>query len=180
MSTLTLANFWSVMFFLMMMLIGIDSVFGQFDFFIAYCWDMFPELRKRYKKQTVVLVIAMFFCSCGLLFVTNNGWWYFNLFSKNVGSFSIVFVMVSEMCVVTQYFGFEKLDAVMFHYTGETVPFYMKICVKYVSIPLMSLVVISGLYTELKGSRDPEWTQPIARLLIAIPIVATLLGACLK
>jgi len=36
------AHFWSVIFFLMLVTLGVDSVFGNFDFYQTYFSDLFP------------------------------------------------------------------------------------------------------------------------------------------
>lgn len=40
------ANFWAIIFFLMAICLGIDSVFGFFDYYIKISQDAFPKLRK--------------------------------------------------------------------------------------------------------------------------------------
>ena len=39
------ANFWAVIFFIMAVCLGIDSVFGFFDYYIKIAEDAFPLLR---------------------------------------------------------------------------------------------------------------------------------------
>mmetsp|Transcript_3520 Transcript_3520/g.5291 ORF Transcript_3520/g.5291 Transcript_3520/m.5291 type:complete len:146 (-) Transcript_3520:614-1051(-) len=44
-STLTMANLWSIFFFGMMVLVGVDTIFGMLDFVIAYIWGWIPTIR---------------------------------------------------------------------------------------------------------------------------------------
>mmetsp|Transcript_29075 Transcript_29075/g.43834 ORF Transcript_29075/g.43834 Transcript_29075/m.43834 type:complete len:226 (+) Transcript_29075:930-1607(+) len=179
MTTLSMSNFWSILFFLMLLLIGIDTVFGMFDFIIAYCWDFF-ELKNRMKKQMLVLIITSFICLCNVLFVTNNGWWFYALFSKHVGSFSLIFVLLAETYVIAYGFGFDNLDAIMYKKTGERIPNIYKILIKYFAVPAMTLILLHSIYLEITSTSDPLWAKNIGRVIIALPIIATLLGFCWK
>jgi SNF family Na+-dependent transporter len=74
------ANFWSVIFFAMAVFLGIDSVFGFFDYYIKIVEDSFPELKKKMRKEFQVLVITIVSFICSLMFVTEGGYWNFDLF----------------------------------------------------------------------------------------------------
>lgn len=41
---LTWPNFWSAVFFIMLITIGIDSIFGAQEFAMLYIYEMFPKL----------------------------------------------------------------------------------------------------------------------------------------
>eukprot|EP00356_Strombidium_inclinatum_P011958 CAMPEP_0170496984 /NCGR_PEP_ID=MMETSP0208-20121228/23369_1 /TAXON_ID=197538 /ORGANISM="Strombidium inclinatum, Strain S3" /LENGTH=246 /DNA_ID=CAMNT_0010773661 /DNA_START=802 /DNA_END=1542 /DNA_ORIENTATION=- len=179
MNTLTMSNFWAVMFFLMLLLVGVDSIFGLMDYVIAYFWDAY-QLKGKVRKHIFVLGIVCFFFSCGTIFMTNNGWWYFNIFIKSVGSWSILLVLVIETYAIAVFFGFEKLNALMHYRTGETIPQWVEFCTKYVSIPLISIITISGIYKEIKAEYDPWWTQKLAIVLTITPVLIALSGPCLN
>jgi hypothetical protein len=44
MTTLAWPNFWSFLFFTMLFTVGIDSVFGMYDFSIGYLWSALPKI----------------------------------------------------------------------------------------------------------------------------------------
>mmetsp|Transcript_24363 Transcript_24363/g.37739 ORF Transcript_24363/g.37739 Transcript_24363/m.37739 type:complete len:139 (-) Transcript_24363:535-951(-) len=70
MTTLTMPNFWSILFFGMLVMVGIDTVFGWYNYVIAFCFDFWPSLRTKVSKQTFVFCVVAFYFTCGLLFVT--------------------------------------------------------------------------------------------------------------
>jgi SNF family Na+-dependent transporter len=45
------ANFWAVIFFIMCVCLGVDSVFGFFDYYIKFAQDWFPELEAKMRKE---------------------------------------------------------------------------------------------------------------------------------
>ena len=47
-ATLTWPNLWSILFFIMLIFIGIDSVFATIDAMVYYVKDLFPFLKKYF------------------------------------------------------------------------------------------------------------------------------------
>jgi SNF family Na+-dependent transporter len=45
------SNFWAVIFFAMCVCLGVDSVFGFFDYYIQMAEDAFPVLKTRMRKE---------------------------------------------------------------------------------------------------------------------------------
>ena len=45
-ASLDLPNLWSILFFIMLVFIGIDSVFATLDAMVYYVKDLFPFLKK--------------------------------------------------------------------------------------------------------------------------------------
>lgn len=79
------ANFWAVIFFAMCVCLGVDSVFGFFDYYIKMAEDAFPLLRTKMRKEVQVLVITIFSFIWSLMFVVEGGLYNFNLFDANAG-----------------------------------------------------------------------------------------------
>mmetsp|Transcript_32832 Transcript_32832/g.50157 ORF Transcript_32832/g.50157 Transcript_32832/m.50157 type:complete len:199 (+) Transcript_32832:1124-1720(+) len=175
-----MSNLWAVVFFMMLLLIGIDSIFGMMDYTIAFIIDTFPILLKHFQKQYIVLVLTVFFMIFSSLFATNNGWWYFNIFNDHVGGWGILFVLLSEIYSFTFVFGFEKLDALIYFRTGEVIPQWMKMCLKYLTLPLSTVIMASSIFQELKPVYDNPWANLLGKSLTLMPVAAVLIGMCRK
>lgn len=80
-------NWWAVIFFAMCVCLGVDSVFGFFDYYIQMAEDAFPSIIKKYKirKEVQVLAITIFSFIWSLMFVVEGGLWNFDLFDANAG-----------------------------------------------------------------------------------------------
>jgi len=159
MTTLAWPNFWSFLFFTMLFTVGIDSVFGMYDFSIAYFWSAIPNIQKKMRKEVFVLCITLCYFLLGLIFVTNNGYWNFTLFNNYAAGLSLVYVLVVETSMIAYYFGLDKLEVLIYKKTGERLPLFFKICIKFVSVPLIGLTFFIGLYNEfVDGGEDVRWT----------------------
>ena len=67
------ANFFSVLFFVMCITLGIDSVFGFMDYYIKFYEDTWPWLKKKIGKQYEVGLITLFSFIWSLIFCTQAG-----------------------------------------------------------------------------------------------------------
>jgi len=74
------ANFWAVIFFLMLVTLGVDSVFGMVDFCQTLILDMFPVILTKMRKEYFcgIIICTMFLWS--LMFVNQSGFYVFDLF----------------------------------------------------------------------------------------------------
>jgi SNF family Na+-dependent transporter len=112
------ANFWSVIFFIMAVCLGIDSVFGFFDYYIKIAEDAFPLLRKKLRKELQVLVITIFSFIWSLMFVVEGGFHNFDLFDANAGHIQLLLVLVLQSILLPWIFGMHKLSTLIYLRTG--------------------------------------------------------------
>lgn len=113
MTLLSWPNFWSVCFFLMLVSVGIDSIFGMFDFSLVYFADMFPAIRRKLRIEVYVLIACIVYFSLGLIFTMNSGFWLFKLFNSYAAGLTILYTMIAEIILVAWVFGLDRLDSLL-------------------------------------------------------------------
>jgi len=172
------SNFWAIMFFCMLFTVGIDSVFSMFDFSICYVYDFFPTIRQKMRREVYVLIYTITFFLLGLFFVRENGYWLFTLFNNYAAYQTLLFLLVGEILIVGYYFGLDNLEALMMKRTGEKFPFFVKFMVKYVTLALATVIMVTSFINEFQAdwSGEPGWAKFLARLLIFFPICFTFVG----
>ena len=62
------SNLWAIVFFIMLITVGIDSIFATFDFMQAFLFSEFPILRTVVRKEIFALIIVILYFTCGLKF----------------------------------------------------------------------------------------------------------------
>lgn len=67
------SNIWAVIFFVMLIVIGIDSIFATFDFVMSFLLSEYPILGKKFKKETFSLIIVLLNFVFGLIFCLRQG-----------------------------------------------------------------------------------------------------------
>ena len=63
-------NFWALVFFLMLLALGIDTVFALFDFYQQFILEMFPTILQKISKELFCLILTTFCFFCSLIFCT--------------------------------------------------------------------------------------------------------------
>jgi len=72
-NTLVWPNFFSAIFFLMLVTLGVDSVFASLDYYQTYLTDLFPIILKSMKREYFCALLCGFCFMCSLIFTTRAG-----------------------------------------------------------------------------------------------------------
>ncbi|CAH8680877.1 unnamed protein product [Schistosoma rodhaini] len=103
--------FWSICFFIMIILLGIDSMFAGVEGFIVAAGDYFPYIlmNKKYRCIFVgcVCIVSYF---VGLSMVTNGGMYVFQLLDYYSGSRIILIVGLLESLVIGYIYGYKRIS----------------------------------------------------------------------
>jgi SNF family Na+-dependent transporter len=86
-STLKGGPFWSILFFVMVLIIGMDNMMASVETLNAAVADIAPSLRKgRLRGYASKAVICVCFFLCGLIFCSHAGIHWINFFNQFSGS----------------------------------------------------------------------------------------------
>lgn len=67
------SNIWAVIFFVMLIVIGIDSIFATFDFVMSFLHSEYPIIGQKLKKEQFSLIIVLLNFLFGLIFCLRQG-----------------------------------------------------------------------------------------------------------
>jgi len=175
------SNFWALLFFLMLLTLGIDSVFGFFDHILQYFVDAFPIIEEKMSREVYTAVFTFFSFLCSLIFCLESGYYTFGLFDSYAAGIALLTCLIAELILIPWIFGMDKLNVLLNQRTGETIPKFVVIFVKFI-IPVFIIVIyILNIVKEFSKDGDDErvWSYGIlwlARLLFLVPMLAILAG----
>ncbi|XP_077677484.1 sodium-dependent proline transporter-like [Eretmochelys imbricata] len=95
--------FWSVLFFLMMFTLGVDTLFGNMEGITTAVLDEFPALREWRRKTLFLGALCFTFYLLGLLLITEGGIYWFTLIDAYSTSFGLIIITLF-MCVGIAFF----------------------------------------------------------------------------
>ncbi|KAL3313674.1 hypothetical protein Ciccas_007723 [Cichlidogyrus casuarinus] len=145
-ATFPFPQFWSVMFFLMLLTLGLDSSFGGSEAIITALCDEYPVLKRH--RGWFVLVLFSFYGIVGVLETTQGGFYIFNLLQSTSVNYSILFAVLIETVCVSWIFGVDKFREAIDQMIGFKPSIYWKVCWKFVSpcFILVSFVLFSHVF----------------------------------
>ncbi|XP_031455091.1 sodium-dependent proline transporter-like [Phasianus colchicus] len=90
--------FWSILFFLMLFMLGVDTLFGNIEAITTAIMDEFPALREGRRKVMLLAVLCFSFFLLGLLLVTQGGIFWFTLIDTYSTGFGLIIITLL-MCI---------------------------------------------------------------------------------
>ncbi|XP_034408420.1 LOW QUALITY PROTEIN: sodium- and chloride-dependent GABA transporter 3-like, partial [Cyclopterus lumpus] len=144
-----LPQLWAVCFFLMLILLGLDTLFTGLETITSSMIDMFPgQMRRPWRRE----IFLFFFCSISFIIqislTTQGGVYLFQLIDYyGASGICIVFVSAVHCVAVGWAFGADRMcDAVQLM-TGQRPSGYFKLCWRYFT-PLICMVCFFGFFLD--------------------------------
>ncbi|MBN3289483.1 S6A15 protein, partial [Polypterus senegalus] len=106
MSLFPASPFWSVLFFLMLLNLGLSTMFGNMQGILTPLFDNFSAMRRRRTLLTVLSCLLGFLI--GLLFVQRCGSYFVTMFDDYSATLPLIIVVVFETISVSWVYGAER------------------------------------------------------------------------
>uniref|UniRef100_A0A2K5DGK9 Transporter n=1 Tax=Aotus nancymaae TaxID=37293 RepID=A0A2K5DGK9_AOTNA len=140
-----LSSAWAVVFFIMLLTLGIDSAMGGMESVITGLIDEFQLLHRHRELFTLFIVLATFLLS--LFCVTNGGIYVFTLLDHFAAGTSILFGVLIEAIGVAWFYGVGQFSDDIQQMTGQRPSLYWRLCWKLVSPCFLLFVVVVSIVT---------------------------------
>lgn len=101
--------FWALIFFMMLLTLGLDSSFGGSEAIITALSDEFPII-KRNREIFVACLFSLYFF-VGLTSCTQGGFYFFQLLDKFAAGYSILIAVFFEAVAVSWIYGTKRFCA---------------------------------------------------------------------
>ncbi|KAK1895650.1 Sodium-dependent dopamine transporter [Dissostichus eleginoides] len=178
-ATLPGSSVWAVIFFIMLLSLGIDSAMGGMESVITGLMDEFKCLHKHRELFTLFIVVSTFLIS--LFCVTNGGMYVFTLLDHFAAGTSILFGVLIEAIGIAWFYGVDRFSDDIEEMIGHRPGPYWRLCWKFVSpCFLLFMVVISfatfnppsyGTYTFPPWANMVGWCLAISSMSM-VPLYA--------
>ncbi|XP_057565505.1 sodium-dependent dopamine transporter [Hippopotamus amphibius kiboko] len=178
-ATLPLSSVWAVVFFVMLLTLGIDSAMGGMESVITGLTDEFQLLHRHRELFTLLVVLATFLLS--LFCVTSGGIYVFTLLDHFAAGTSILFGVFMEVIGVAWFYGVWQFSDDIKQMTGQRPSLYWRLCWKFISPCFLLFVVAVSIATSRPPHYGayvfPEWANALGWTIAAssmsvVPIYA--------
>ncbi|XP_026169208.1 sodium- and chloride-dependent betaine transporter-like [Mastacembelus armatus] len=153
-----LPQFWTVCFFLMLILLATDTHFVSVECLVTSVSDLFPKLfHKPGRREIFVLLICLFFYLTHLTLVTEGGIYIFELIDYYGCTRACHYFMALSQCLALAWgFGADRVINIVEDMTGQRPSIFFKLCWKYI-IPLLSLISFILYLVNFTHLRINNW-----------------------
>ncbi|XP_063596252.1 sodium-dependent dopamine transporter-like [Penaeus indicus] len=179
-ATMPGSTFWAIIFFMMLLTLGLDSSFGGSEAVITALSDEFPIIGRNRKAFVAILFTFDFFV--GLSCCTQGGYYVFSLLDRYAAGYSILFAVFCEAIAVSWIYGIGRLCNDIREMIGFAPGCYWRICLQFFAPIFIGTIIVYGLYDYKPLSADssgmyPWWTDLLGWVMagssmIMIPFVA--------
>ncbi|KAH8262793.1 hypothetical protein KR044_000360, partial [Drosophila immigrans] len=158
-SMLPLPQLWGVLFFVMLFVLGIDSVFVQLEAITSSILDEVEMFRNH--KWKVTLILCIIFFSLSTIMCTNAGMFILQLFDWYSSSLAIIVVCLVEVFMVAYIYGIDNFMLDVEFMLGMRPRLFWKITWKYVTPIVLTFVLFTSIIflreITYNGIGYPDW-----------------------
>ncbi|XP_075429251.1 sodium- and chloride-dependent neutral and basic amino acid transporter B(0+)-like isoform X1 [Ascaphus truei] len=184
-STLPVAPLWSILFFCMLLTLGLDSQFAMIETITTSIQDAFPRAMKRMRIPITAACCAVLFL-LGLPCVTQAGIYWVTLIDYFCGGWALLFAAVLELVAVIWIYGGNRIIEDIEMMLGKKhwiFWLWWRACWYFISPVLLTAILIWSLvkFTPPKydSAEYPSWGIVLGWLMVIfcilwIPIVAVI------
>ncbi|KAI5646570.1 sodium:neurotransmitter symporter family domain-containing protein [Phthorimaea operculella] len=151
---------WSILFFLMLFILGLGSQFAGIEAINTAIVDRWPHLRKNYWKVTAFTCTACFVLGIPMCF--SGGVYLFTIMDWNTASWAILLLGIAECVAVSWSYGINRaLDdlATMGMKLNKFQRFFWNACWSYI-VPIGSLVILAFIFSDWKSPSYEDYIFP--------------------
>ncbi|KHJ79103.1 Sodium:neurotransmitter symporter family protein [Oesophagostomum dentatum] len=177
---------WSILFFLMLLSLGLGSMFGTLEGVITSLND---SHLITVTKPVLTGVLCASACLIGLLFCTRAGQYWVALFDSFAGSYALMCVAFFEVIAVVYVYGYRRFSRDIEFMTGSSPGQYWLITWRFVAPIIMAVLFTCSVVqcfskattyyaysketTKQTETEYPIWAMFIALLMVLLAILPT-------
>lgn len=171
--------FWALIFFMMLLTLGLDSSFGGSEAIITALSDEFPKIGRN--REIFVACLFTLYFLVGLASCSQGGFYFFHLLDRYAAGYSMLFAVFFEAIAVSWIYGTQRFCDDIKDMIGFAPGIYWRVCWRFAAPIFLMFIIVYGLlgYEPLKyeGYIYPTWANILGWFIagssvIMIPIVA--------
>ncbi|XP_034255510.1 sodium-dependent dopamine transporter isoform X1 [Thrips palmi] len=142
-STMPGSIFWALIFFMMLLTLGLDSSFGGSEAIITALSDEFP-LIGRHREIFVLCLFTLYFI-VGLASCSQGGFYFFHLLDRYAAGYSMLFAVLFETIAISWIYGTQRFCDDIKDMIGFAPGIYWRFCWRFAAPLFLMFIIVYGL-----------------------------------
>uniref|UniRef100_A0AAQ4R5I4 Transporter n=1 Tax=Gasterosteus aculeatus aculeatus TaxID=481459 RepID=A0AAQ4R5I4_GASAC len=171
-SMMPFPQLWAVCFFLMIIMLGLDTQFVSLEALMTSVTDLYPHLIRRGQRRELLLLLVCVVCFLmGLVMVTPGGLYVFQIYDHfSCSGASLLLLSIFQSLAIGWIYGAERFNGNIKDMTGHSPLPVFKLCWKYLTPAVCTATFVFSLvsWSPLslgKGLVAPAWATALGWLL---------------
>ncbi|KAM8871710.1 sodium- and chloride-dependent GABA transporter 2-like [Synchiropus picturatus] len=163
---------WAVCFFLMIIMLGLDTQFVSLEALMTSVTDLYPNLIRRGHRRELLLLFICFCCFLvGLVMLTPGGLYVFQVYDHfSCSGASLLLLSICQSIAIGWIYGAERFSANIRDMTGHNPLLLFRLCWKYLTPLVCTATFVFSLlfWAPLKlgkGLVAPAWATGLGWIL---------------
>ncbi|KAJ1521895.1 hypothetical protein ONE63_002232 [Megalurothrips usitatus] len=142
-STMPGSIFWALIFFMMLLTLGLDSSFGGSEAIITALSDEFPVIGRH--RELFVLALFTLYFVVGLASCSQGGFYFFHLLDRYAAGYSMLFAVLFESIAVSWIYGIDRFCDDIKDMIGFAPGLYWRVCWRFAAPLFLIFIIVYGL-----------------------------------
>lgn len=161
-SQMPISPFWAVMFFFMLLTLGLDTQFAMFEAVVTGLVDEYPRVLKRRKELFTAFLCFLCFL-LGIPMVMQGGMYVFHLYNSQSGGVSLLFLALFEVLTVSWGYGANRFARDIETMIGYKIwpwwPIAWKFCSPLVILGVFLFSIAQWAGVSYGKYKYPNWAE---------------------
>uniref|UniRef100_A0A8C0D7L6 Transporter n=1 Tax=Balaenoptera musculus TaxID=9771 RepID=A0A8C0D7L6_BALMU len=171
---LPLSPFWAIIFFLMLLTLGLDTMFATIETIVTSISDEFPKYLRTHKPVFTLGCCICFFIM-GFPMITQGGIYMFQLVDTYAASYALVIIAIFELVGISYVYGLQRFCEDIEMMIGFQPNVFWKVCWAFVTPTILTFILCFSFYQwepMTYGSyRYPNWSMVLGWLMLACSVI---------
>nr|XP_060460426.1 sodium- and chloride-dependent glycine transporter 2 [Panthera onca] len=134
---LPLSPFWAIIFFLMLLTLGLDTMFATIETIVTSISDEFPKYLRTHKPVFTLGCCICFFIM-GFPMITQGGIYMFQLVDTYAASYALVIIAIFELVGISYVYGLQRFCEDIEMMIGFQPNIFWKVCWAFVTPTILT------------------------------------------
>ncbi|XP_043921460.1 sodium- and chloride-dependent transporter XTRP3 [Protopterus annectens] len=180
-ANMPLSQFWSVLYFIMLLMLGIGSMLGNTAAITTALKD-FKIIEKHLSDEMLAGILCVTCCLVGLMFTTGSGNYWFDIFNDYSTTLSLLLIVLVETLSICYVYKIKRFSSDIELMLGHKLSWYWKIMWSVISpLLIISLFIFYIIDYILAGQlRYQAWDSHLGQLVTKdYPVFAEAFIGCI-
>jgi NSS family neurotransmitter:Na+ symporter len=163
------ATFFSAIFFLTLLTLGIDSAFSL----VEAVGIAVSDAKAKWKRHKVAFMICLFAFLIGILFATRAGLYFLDIVDHFVNNYNLVLVGILQCIAVGWIYGAEKMRKYINKVSDFKIGRWWNFAIKWLIPVVLIVLVVVQFVAEIRVPYEgyPAWALGIGWGVVIVPFV---------